>query len=523
MQAISLTTTKQYYKLVDDIDMTSVSWTSLNAEGTKIIDLNGNSKKISNMRAPLFADLNGNIYNLTLYNSVISSTGTVGILANTCNTAASNVSSVTVTGDASPKVSSLTNTATEERKYVGGLVGEVSTLSTFDYCHIINTTINVTASEDYTYTGGAFGYVHHGSSNSCKIRNSTVESCSIYSKKYTGGLIGYLDRGRVSNNKVGYDNDDNERKCVVAGPNGEESGEHNDCKGGLLGQIRRGYATDNIVFCEVKGKDHMGGLIGYMSLGEVTGNSASGEVILANQYGGGLIGTMAGGTVTSNGSSCSVTGSGSTYVFEGGLVGKVTAGTISKCYATGNISSDKATLGGLVGEIAGDVSVLSSYASGNIAVGNTKYTYRGGLVGNIASGTVSISNCYATGDVEAYRWCAGLIGSIKNDGVTVENCYTSCSLVFSSTTQSGVFIGNAGSKTVTYSGIIACNTAGLARFIYNTDVTAPSSDNYFGTTDNINTQAIALGWDSILDGSSKAVWDLTWGDNRPHLAWEPKP
>ena len=78
-------------------------------------------------------------------------------------------------------------------------------------------------------------------------------------------------------------------------------------------------------------------------------------------------------------------------------------------------------------------------------------------------------------------------------------------------------------KSITYSGIIAWNTSSKTNFIYNTTVTSAPDGNYFGTEGTINSQATTLGWGSVVDESSNPVWDLTWGDNRPHLAWEPKP
>jgi hypothetical protein len=624
MQAISLTTTKQYYKLVDDIDMTSVSWTSLNAEGTKIIDLNGNNKKISNMRAPLFADLNGNIYNLTLYNSVVSSAETVGILANTCNTAASTVSGVTVAGDApsgEPLTyhSTLTSTATASKKYVGGLVGEVSTLSTFDGCHVINTLVSSPVG-DYTYTGGGFGYVHV-SNYSCIIQNCTVESSLIYSDSYTGGLVGYQNRGRFQNNKVGYDADNNEKKCIVAGPNGAVSGNY---KGGLSGVFQYGYEENNKVLCDVSGASYLGGFSGRMRAGVAQNNVNAGTItavstyvggfagsiesaspssnnssanvigsVKESQYLGGFAGQITGGTTNSNTASGSVTSAGgqsADYGCNGGFAGQITGGTVTNNSSSGDINTNGAYLnGGFVGKVSGGtiignsasgdvdassggfknggfagiltnvvkfekncasgntdgykfydggligfidagenaITIESCYASGYAKVpkGTSNSAHVGGLIGRIESGTVTINNCYSTGAVEAYRYSGCFIGSI-NVAITVNNCYTNSAADFNKPDLCAVFIGNAGAKDNIYSGIIACNTSSLTNFIYNTTVTVstPVPDgNYFGTTDDINTQATALGWDSILDGSSKAVWDLTWGDNRPHLAWEPKP
>ena len=507
--AISLSTTKQYYKLVDDIDMTGVTWTSLNADGTNVIDLDGNSKKISNMRSPLFADLNGNVHDLTLYNSVVSSAETVGILANTCNTAASTVSRVTVTGDESPRVSSLTNTATSERKYGGGLVGEVSTLSTFDYCHVINTTIQETTS-DCTYTGGAFGYIHHDSSNTGKFRYNTVETCVIKSSSYVGGLVGNFSRGNVHHNKVGYDSDGNKKKCTITGINDDSTG---DYKGGLIGYHRYGYVQSNEVYSDVKGANYVGGLIGYAWQG-MENNSTAGDVTSSGQYTGGLVGYSKAGTITGCSSSSAVSTSYTTsaYAWAGGLVGRADGGTISNCSATGNINSsnNKAGLAGLIAHIAGNVTIESCYATGNVAKGDGNYTIRGGLIGQVASGTVSISNSYATGEIEAQRWSGGLIGDVATDNLTVTNCYTSSVLTISTPNQAGVFIGKANNKTISYSGIIAWNTSELANFIYLANVTAAPDGNYFGKEGTISSHAKDLGW-------KEEVWDFD--QDAPRLKW----
>ena len=515
---------EKHFKLIDNIKLRGFSWTPLNSEGTKVINLDGNNKRISNLNNSLFADLNGTVKDLTIYNAVVSSPETVGILANTCNTAASTVTRVTVTGDESPKVSSLTNTAAADGTvYVGGLVGEVSSLSTFDDCHVINTTINGTAYSKYT--GGAIGYFHI-SDYSHYVENCTIESCAIYSDNYVGGLIGYASKGRVLYNKVGYDSSDNEKRCTIVGIGGENSGNY---KGGLIGLHRYGYATNNKVLCTVRGSVYIGGLIGQSYVSAVD-NTSSGEVVSSSTekycYVGGLIGESR-GAITNCHSTCSVTGTASTYVYAGGLVGKAVGGTIDKCSATGSVKSDQAFMGGLIGQIAGDVTVKNSYATGDVAVDNTAYTSRGGLVGNIKSGTVIISNCYSTGTVSLYRWSGGFIGTIEVDGVTVSNCYTSSSIVKTSNNY-GLFIGNANKYDVTYSGIIAWNTSSSTNFVFNitssaTNLTSAPDGNYFGTSGTINSQATALGWGSIVDDSSNPVWDLTWADNRPHLAWEEKP
>lgn len=212
---------------------------------------------------------------------------------------------------------------------------------------------------------------------------------------------------------------------------------------------------------------------------------------------GGLIGRIDSGVTSCEVSGCSVDAdvtatSTDTYTNCGGLIGYMQKGTLTKCHAEGDVISDQAGLGGLVGTIEGDASVLNCYATGNVAKGNTKYTYRGGLIGRISAGTVSISNCYATGEVEATRWSSGFVGSYDGTSLTITNGYTSSKLTLSTPAQAGVFIGKANNKTITYSGFVAWNTSALTNFIYNTTVTSAPSGNYFGTDETILYQAQAF-------------------------------
>ena len=98
----------------------------------------------------------------------------------------------------------------------------------------------------------------------------------------------------------------------------------------------------------------------------------------------------------------------------GGLVGLNEYGTVSNCYATGNVSGDK-RVGGLLGLNYYDSTVSNCYATGSV----TGDDYVGGLVGINHFGTVS--NCYATGNVFGSGSVGGLVG--YNNYGTVSKCY----------------------------------------------------------------------------------------------------
>ena len=100
------------------------------------------------------------------------------------------------------------------------------------------------------------------------------------------------------------------------------------------------------------------------------------------------------------------------FLSVGGLVGE-NGGTVSNCFATGNISG-RAFVGGLVGISVG--TVTNCYCSSNV----TARADVGGLVGTISISYGTVSGSYAEGSVTGIRNVGGLVG--QNCG-TVSNCY----------------------------------------------------------------------------------------------------
>jgi len=98
----------------------------------------------------------------------------------------------------------------------------------------------------------------------------------------------------------------------------------------------------------------------------------------------------------------------------GGLVGLNEYGTVSNCYATGNVSGDK-RVGGLLGLNYYDSTVSNCYAAGTVS----GVSWVGGLVGINHFGTVSI--CYAAGNVFGSGSVGGLVG--YNNYGTISKCY----------------------------------------------------------------------------------------------------
>ncbi|HCT30205.1 MAG TPA: hypothetical protein DIW31_05620, partial [Bacteroidales bacterium] len=108
----------------------------------------------------------------------------------------------------------------------------------------------------------------------------------------------------------------------------------------------------------------------------------------------------------------------------GGLVGNAYASTIENCYSTGNVSSQYANIGGLIGKIENGSSVKYCYSSCIVSISGYMVYGAGGLVGySIGS---SITNSFSTGNITGGTdtdYLGGLIG-LNIESITVSNCYS---------------------------------------------------------------------------------------------------
>jgi len=127
-------------------------------------------------------------------------------------------------------------------------------------------------------------------------------------------------------------------------------------------------------------------------------------------YVGSLVGCLGTGMI----SGCSIEGgSVSGYDIIGGLAGLNLYGEISNCSATDGVWGARDRIGGLVGTNSGTIS--SCYATGNVS----GYSFIGGLVGyNFEHITNLISNCYATGSVSGDYNTGGLEGGNYNGTIS---------------------------------------------------------------------------------------------------------
>ena len=171
------------YILMDNIDLSGVSWTQL---GQFTGEFNGNGYTIKNLTsntesAGLFSELNSaTVRNLIIDNAEITGGREAGALAGGA-TQGSYIHNVSV------RNSEIT-TYGDNVVYTGGVIGNLQQGSTIYVANVANTTIASLNSTSYSgHSGGIAGYVQMTSA----VSNVAVTDTTI-NGTYSGGISGYL-------------------------------------------------------------------------------------------------------------------------------------------------------------------------------------------------------------------------------------------------------------------------------------------------------------------------------------------
>jgi len=151
-----------------------------------------------------------------------------------------------------------------------------------------------------------------------------------------------------------------------------------------------------------------GSLVGYLSHGTITNCYAEAGSVAGRFIVGGLVGRNYYATITNCYSTVKVTG----YDSVGGLVGRNCNATITNCYSTGSVAGSY-YVGGLVGWSYG--TITNSYSTGSVSGASDNI---GGLVGR---NDATITNCYSTGSVSGNKYVGGLVGYNYH---TITDCYS---------------------------------------------------------------------------------------------------
>ena len=331
--------------------------------------------------------------------------------------------------------------------YAGGIVGYNGNQGVIYNCYVTGGYINkVDALQGGgCYAGGIAGY-NLGIIGQC-YTNINIVGKSVYASNgnggsrctgtYMGGIVGYSN-GIVTN--CGSDSTlngtGNNQHCDVGGLIGYNVGVVSQCyatgsvysngtSGGFAGtnegEIELCYSTGR-----TEGNYNVGGFVGYntaiinscYSTSDVVNTSSS------SSRAGGFVGECYGGTITQ----CYATGDvNNLYSYAGGFAGYNKATLIENCYASGNVIGEEGA-GGFIGwSGSGTGSIKNCYAFGNVeAKGNDEYShFAGGFVARSEGG--SYENCYASGNVSSsgnkadYVWVGGFAATVSSS--TLTNCY----------------------------------------------------------------------------------------------------
>ena len=201
----------------------------------------------------------------------------------------------------------------------------------------------------------------------------------------------------------------------------------------------------------------------------ITGGSCTGCIVGAND-----------GTITD----CYATGNvaADSNGYAGGITGG-NGGRIINCYATGSVTGNYGKTGGLVGSNSG--MIANCYATGNIT-GNHS------CVGGFAGASVgTIANCYASGNVTGNNSCIGGFVGENYDGATTRNCYA---------------VGNVTGSGNDVGGVAGLNTDSISNCYWDTQVTGQAS----GCGDNESMfSGSGLTTTQMKQSSSFNGWDFT--------------
>lgn len=457
----------KYFKMVEDVDMKGVAWTSLNNAGSfgKGIDFDGDGHVIDNLTCksdayPSFVGvINGTVKNIVFDHATITAgSNTAGVLAGYCG------SGSTITGNFSG-ITVKNSSVTGSKQRLGGIVGRVvKTSVSITDCHVENT--SVTSSADRV--GGLLGEFDAKTTVSgCTATNVTVEG-SIH----IGGLIGVL-YGEANN-------------CASSGTvTSTTNGKTDVGLGGFAGYVDNASAfisqcSTSVTVNQPENGLSIGGFVGYLLRGTVEKCFSTGNVSGKYRYNGGFVGKINAGTGTATISDCYTSGNVSANSYSGGFIGGVDGGTvnISRCYSSGSVTGTGFALGGLAGYVGVESLSMQNCAAWNPVVTPTTYG--------------------------ANNWSSGAVVGVTFPTCTLTDNYRSPAMVLTAywvpaadyshpdvSTAHPLVMQNGAETTAT---ALASGQQGYPQFPYHGKVEAGKTLSQLAST--------TLGWDS-------AIWDFS--------------
>jgi filamentous hemagglutinin family protein len=149
---------------------------------------------------------------------------------------------------------------------------------------------------------------------------------------------------------------------------------------GLTEATLRDLTLSNV---SITGAGTVGGLVARLSAGTLTNTHVTGQVSSAGGLVGGLVGWSDQGAVSHSSSTATVSGTSEV----GGLIGRNRAASVTDAYATGAVTGTGSAIGGLIGSTVQGTTLTNAYASGRV-------TGTGGLVGSVDGSGATVTNSY---------------------------------------------------------------------------------------------------------------------------------
>ena len=310
-------------------------------------------------------------------------------------------------------------------RYIGGVVGQNTTLGSVFNCSVSSGDIEADDGINEIYAGGIIGY-NEGFVEGTFSNNANLKINNESSSAVAGGIIG-------KNNSVYSVNitDSTNTGNISA------SGSKNTYCGGLVGintsavEITNSTNTGNVSSSYTTSYSYSGGFVGYNDNGAITitnstntGNVSS-SYTDSYSYFGGFVGYNSGYlTITDCTNSGNVLSSYDYPSFSGGFVGYNSGDlTITNSTNTGNVSSPGTGSGGFVGyNDNGAITITNGTNTGNVSSSSSSASYSGGFVGVDYEGTITISNSTNTGNISGSS--GGFVGSYSyNSKRTIIDSY----------------------------------------------------------------------------------------------------
>lgn len=167
----------------------------------------------------------------------------------------------------------------------------------------------------------------------------------------------------------------------------------------------------------VTGASWVGGVAGRIESSTISNSSYTGKLNGTTTDVGGVAGYASASTI----SDCNTQFTLSGITTVGGVVGNLIGSTIQNTIATGNINASSGNAGGIVAYGTGTSAITGSKHTGDIS----GVLYVGGVIGNISSGSFTISQSHAKGKItNTGNYTGGVVGYSAHAGI---EAMTDCS------------------------------------------------------------------------------------------------